>query len=402
MNKKAHYDFVIVGAGIIGLCVADEIIQKCGKKTSILVIEKEDKVAEHASGRNSGVVHAGIYYANDSLKAKFCLDGGKKLKEYCEEYGLVYNQCGKLIVTKNEDEENTLDHLYSRAIQNGANVELLDKSEIRDIDPNVLTYERAIWSPNTASILPIQVCRSLLDSLQTKGVSFLFDTKVCDVSLDNNYVTCHDGKKIHYGKLINAAGLYADKLAKACGIGADYCLLPFKGLYLVSKNDQVRLKTNVYPVPNVDYPFLGVHFTITGDGKTKIGPTALPAFWRENYQGVSRFSLNELISILSWYSKAYIGNYFHFRELVKTEVKYCFSSNLLKEAQKMLSLDLKKGEFVKTRPGIRAQLYHKHDKKLVNDFVVEKHNNTIHVLNAVSPAFTCAFSVAKHLIEEIV
>lgn len=390
------YDYLIIGAGIMGLTCAYEL-KKRYPETKVAIVEKEEGVAKHASGRNSGVIHAGIYYANDSLKARFCLEGGQLLKSYCQENDLHINPCGKLIVAKHEAELKPLHSHYQRAMANGATVELVDEKQVAEIDPAVVTYQQAIWSPQTASIMPVDVCLSLQKKCEQQGVSFYFKQTITDISPDKKQVKCQSGA-IEYGNLINCAGLYADKVAQWYGLSDDYLMMPFKGLYLVSDSPAVALRTNVYPVPDSAYPFLGVHFTITGEGKTKIGPTALPAFWREQYEWFSRFSLSELSQISAWYLKSFIRNDFQFRDLVKTEAKYLFRKKLLSEAQKLVRVDLSKAAFKTSRPGIRAQLYSKKERKLVNDFVIEQVGNSVHVMNAVSPAFTSAFAVARHIV----
>ena len=314
------------------------------------------------------------------------------------ENGIAVNHCGKLIVTQNQQEEAALDLLYQGAKNNGAKVSIIDQKEVAEIDPNVKTYQRAIWSPKTASLLPKEVCYKLYSILTDAGVDFLFSAKASSIDIHKRQI-CTANHTISYGKMINSSGLYADKIARFCGIGMDYALLPFKGLYLISQSDEIQLKTNVYPLPDSDYPFLGVHFTITGDGKTKVGPTALPALWREHYSRLNQFNLTEFCEITAWYVKSFALNSFGFRKLLKKEARYLIQSNLLKDAQKMVCFKLNKSQFSKSVPGIRAQLYNKRSKMLVDDFIVKSKQDTIHILNAVSPAFTSAFAVADYVIE---
>lgn len=395
MNK---HDYVIIGAGVIGLACAYELSES-DNSLNIAIIDKESKVAQHASGRNSGVIHAGIYYAQDSLKAKFCSEGNKSLRDFCKRYNIHVNECGKLIVAKNEQEHQRLSKLYQNARKNGASVSWLDKKEVTEIDDNVLTFEHAIWSPDTASIDPTQVCEKLQQLLLSRGVTFYMDTKVIGVDIKKNILTTTT-KAIQFSKLINAAGLYADKIAHYYGFAKQYQMLPFKGYYLIADSSYCPLRTNVYPVPDEKYPFLGVHFTITSRGSVKVGPTAVPALWKEQYKLLQKFSMRELCEVGVWYCKSYLRNDFGFRDLVAKEAQYLFRKKLLDDAQKLTKMPLNSKGFVRSRPGIRAQLFDKEKKLLVNDFIIQQKDNTLHILNAVSPAFTCAFSVSKHIVKE--
>ncbi|MDF1678695.1 MAG: L-2-hydroxyglutarate oxidase [Legionellaceae bacterium] len=396
---KNNYDYVIVGAGILGLTIAYELLEK-NNALRIAIFEKERDVALHASGLNSGVIHSGIYYGQDSFKAKFCLIGNEKLRAFCQDNRIDINSCGKLIVSKDASELARLEKLYENGLKNGAMLSLLDVKEMREIEPHAKTYERAIWSPNTASVMPKSVCKALQNILSSKGVIFYFGTKITQVDVTAKQLRSRQGDTYSFANLINCAGLYADKIAEYYGLSDNYLMMPFKGLYLVSQSPQISLKTNVYPVPNEAHPFLGVHFTITGDGKTKVGPTALPAFWREQYQPFGRFSYQEFSQIVRWYYKSYRYNHFNFRQLLSNEAKYVFKQNMLNEASRMVNLRLSKSVFKYTNPGIRAQLYDKQSNQLVTDFVFKKKKNSLHILNAVSPAFTSSFAIANYLIKE--
>ncbi|MDF2725150.1 MAG: fad dependent oxidoreductase, partial [Paenibacillus sp.] len=267
------YDYVIAGAGIIGLTIARELKRRY-PEAKIAVIEKESDVAKHASGRNSGVLHAGFYYTADSLKAKFTRDGNAAMKQYCEQNGLKINYCGKLVVASNEAEVKGLEELKRRAEKNGVELNWVSKEEMERIDPNVRSVEKALYSPNTASVDPVEVCQHMKADIMRSGVEMFFET---------GYVR-HNGKAIETSKatyecdyFINAAGLYADKIAQDYGFGTTYTIIPFKGIYLKYAKNKTDVQTNIYPVPDLKNPFLGVHFTKTVDGSIKIGPTAIPA-----------------------------------------------------------------------------------------------------------------------------
>ncbi|WP_417328582.1 L-2-hydroxyglutarate oxidase [Halarcobacter sp.] len=379
------YDYLIVGSGIIGMTIAYELKEK-EPSLKIAIIDKEEDVAKHASGRNSGVLHAGFYYTANSLKAKFTVDGNRLMKEFCKNNNIFVNETQKIVVAKNEEEVQGIYELQKRAEINGVETKIISEDEVSKIDPNIKTYKKALFSPNTASVDPKDVCFKLKDVLKEKGISFYFNTSFDDCNFKYKY-------------LINCAGAYADKIAQRFGLAKDYTLLPFKGIYLKYITNKSDIKTNIYPVPNLANPFLGVHYTITVDGSIKIGPTAIPAFWRENYKGLSNFKFKEMIEILYFETKLFIQNSFNFRKLAIEEMKNYQSHVFIQKAKDMVK---KIGDDFKPIPaGIRAQLLNKKTNELVQDFVLEHDKNSTHILNAVSPAFTCSFAFAKYVVSEI-
>jgi (S)-2-hydroxyglutarate dehydrogenase len=392
------YDFIIIGSGIIGLSMAHAIKNR-KKEARILILDKEPGEAKHASGRNSGVLHSGFYYTADSLKAKFTVEGNRAMKAYVKNKGLRLNPCGKLVVAQNEKELGQLDELFRRGQQNGSNVRLIDVSEVFDIDPNALTFKRALYSPDTATIDPKEVCASLKDDLLKTNVGFSFDTKYLGHTL--NIVQTNQGN-FEGGKIINCAGLYADRVAQDFGFGKRYTMVPFKGLYLIYTKNKTDVNVNIYPVPNLKNPFLGVHFTKTVDGGIKIGPTAIPAFWRENYDSKYGFSVNEIAETLFIESKLYITNAFNFRSLAHEEMRKASRNYFISLAQSLVEYIDPKGFTQWTEPGIRAQLLDKQTLSLIQDFVIEGDHKSVHVLNAVSPAFTCAFPFTQYVVDRYV
>ena len=372
---------LIVGAGIIGMSLAWELREK-NPSYEIIIIDKEPHEAFHASGKNSGILHAGFYYNTDSLKAKLTAEGNKLMKEFCYSHNIKVNETGKLVVAKNKEEVEILYELERRSKANQAGAYIITEEEAKKIDPNVKTYKYALYSPNTASVNPREVCRVLKNELEKKDVKFIFNMPF-------------EKFNESYDFLINAAGLYADKIAHYFGVGLDYTMLPFKGLYLKYKGED-KIKTQIYPVPNIKNPFLGVHFTLMADNTIKIGPTAIPAFWRENYT-FSRFNLEEFLEIISLEAKLFFKDKW-FRDLALEEIKYYIPSNLINAAKKLV--ENLRGEFKVYPPGIRAQLLDKKNHKLIMDFLVEKNENQIHILNAVSPAFTASFAFSKFVLKE--
>ncbi len=392
------YDYLIIGAGIIGLNIAKNLKERF-PNSNIIVLEKEKEVGMHSSGRNSGVLHAGFYYTANSLKAKFTKDGNTALKEFCKLRNLKINECKKVVVAQNKKELEGLEELKRRGDINEIELHWLDEQELDKLYPNIKTYKKALLCPSTANVNPKEVTQEFAKVIQEIGVELILNTKY--LSSSKNIIRTSKGD-YEAKKIINCAGLYADKIANDFGFCKDYVIIPFKGIYLKDKNNISQLKTNIYPVPNLDNPFLGVHFTLTVDNESKIGPTAIPAFWRENYKGFDNFSFEEFIQIIYYETKLFITNAFGFRTLAFAEVKkYNFS--YLKNLAKKLTKNMDdKGFDSWSRPGIRAQLLDKNTLELVQDFVVQSDKNSIHVLNAVSPAFTSSIPFANWVVEEYI
>ncbi len=388
-------DFLIIGAGIIGLSIAREIKKKY-PTSSVYILEKEADVAMHSSGRNSGVLHAGFYYTADSLKAKFCRDGNKALKAYCYENKLRINETGKVVVTKDESELAALFELEKRGKNNGVDVTIIDEKQLNEVDPNARTFRHALLSPTTATVDPTEVCHAIKNELESLGVQMRFNEGYYQ-RIEKNIIKTTKGHVFEAGKIINTAGLYADKIARDFGFSEKYTIIPFKGIYLKYTLPDKPIKTNIYPVPNLKNPFLGVHYTITVDGTIKIGPTSIPAFWRENYKGFDAFRGDELASILGWEARLFLSNAFGFRNLAFEEVRKYNRSFFVKQATVLVKQINEQGFTQWTKPGIRAQLLDKKTLELVQDFVIEGDDNSVHVLNAVSPAFTCSFPFAEYV-----
>ncbi len=393
-------DFLILGAGIIGLSVARELKHQ-NPGASVVILEKENQVARHSSGRNSGVLHAGFYYNADSLKAKFTRDGNFALRTYCKENNLKLNECKKVVVAKTESELVSLFELEKRGKRNGVEVKIINEKELNEIEPNAFTYQFALYSPTTATVDPVEINQHLARELKNKNVDIRYD-EAYQKNLGNNIILTSKGNRFEAGKVINTAGLYADKVAKDFGFSEKYTIIPFKGIYLKYSKADKPVKTNIYPVPNLKNPFLGVHYTVTVDGTVKIGPTSIPAFWRENYKGLDRLKPGELLSVLSWESRLFFTNAFGFRSLAFEEISKYNRNHFVKLAAKLVKKIDKKGFREWSKPGIRAQLLNKHTLELVQDFVVEGDKKSIHVLNAVSPAFTSSFPFAKWIVEKYV
>jgi L-2-hydroxyglutarate oxidase LhgO len=390
-------DFLVIGGGVIGLSIARELRRR-QPTACVMLIEKESSCGAHASGRNSGVLHAGFYYSPDSLKAKFTRLGNEQLTAYCEEKQIPINKCGKLVVAKDEGDLASLDELVRRGRANGIELHELKDAEAKQIEPRVKTYQRALFSPRTSTVNPLHVMDALRQDALRAGIQMHFDTVY--VGRNNRHVRTNKGL-IEAGYVVNAAGLYADKVAMDYGFSEKYRILPFKGLYLYSDEPPGSIRTNIYPVPDLRNPFLGVHFTITADGKAKIGPTAIPAFWRENYQGFSNFKLAELIEVAGRGLGLLAGAQFDYGRLAIEEIAK-YSRKKMVALASLLADGVKEEHYQKWgRPGIRAQLLDITKKKLEMDFVLEGDSRSMHVLNAVSPAFTCSLPFSNYVCDRI-
>jgi len=390
-------DVLIIGGGVIGLAIALELRRR-RPTARIVLIDKEPACGAHASGRNSGVLHAGFYYSADSLKARFCRDGNAALTAYCLERKLAINRCGKLVVATSADELPALRELHRRGMANGVTVTLIDADEARRIEPHVRTVDQALWSPTTSSVDPRAVMAALAVDAADAGISVR--TGVAYLRRDGDDVVTSAGR-LRPGLLVNAAGLYADRIAHDYGLAKHLRILPFKGLYLYSDAAPGALRTHIYPVPDLRFPFLGVHWTVTVDGHGKIGPTAMPAFWREQYGGLAGFRLGELIQVLSTEAGLLLHAGFDFRGLAWEEMKKYRLAYLVQQAQRLLD-GVDPAQCTHWgQPGIRAQLLDTQTRTLVTDFLIERDARSLHVLNAVSPAFTCALPFASWVCDQV-
>ena len=390
-------DFLIIGGGVIGINLALEAKRRYPGH-NVTLIEKEQKTGMHASGRNSGVLHAGFYYTADSLKAQLTRNGNQLLTDYCEQRKIRINRCGKLVVAQKENELAGLKELINRAKNNNVELHEISEKEAKEIEPRIKTFKNALFSPTTSSVDPQEVMNAFSQDAEQAGVKILNDTKY--IYHTQKQIVTSNGT-ISAGYAINAAGLYADTVARDFGFSQDYRILPFKGLYLYNNHKPTPLSTHVYPVPNLSNPFLGVHHTVTVNGSSKIGPTAIPCFWREHYKGLDNFSIKEFSEVVLRELGLFIRNDFEFRKLAWEELQKYYRPRIVHLASKLLS-GVRKEHYTKWgKPGIRAQLYDLKNRKLEMDFKYEGDKQSFHILNAVSPAFTCSISFSKYVFQKI-
>jgi L-2-hydroxyglutarate oxidase LhgO len=390
-------DCLILGGGIIGICVARELKRRF-PDADVTLLEKEIACGLHASGRNSGIIHAGFYYSADSLKAKLTRAGNQAMIDYCEVKQIPLNRCGKLVVAKDEDDLPRLDELLRRGVVNGVPLENVTEKEAREIEPRVKTHQRAIFSPSTASANPQRVIEEMIEDAKNDGITIR--TGVRYLRFRNGVVVTSQAS-FTAGHVVNAAGLYADKIALDFGFSERYRILPFKGLYLYSDEPPNAFRTNIYPVPDLRNPFLGVHFTVKEDGRVKIGPTAIPALWREQYRGFDNFKFGEFIEVLFREAGLMLSSTFDFQKLALEEVQKYSRPRLVALASK-LAHGVRPEHYRRWgEPGIRAQLLDIKNRKLEMDFVIEGDVHSTHLLNAVSPGWTCAIPFARYAVDQI-
>jgi len=392
-------DFVVVGAGIVGLTIAREV-QRRLSNSRVVILEKESAIGLHASGRNSGVLHSGIYYDAGTSKARICAQGGRELAAYCVEHGLPISRCGKVIVPGRDGEDSQLDLLLERAQANGARAALIDERQLSAVEPEATTRTgRALHCPDTAVVDPQAILVNLHQALVAGGVDVMFGRAADRIDVRRGVVMA-GGRVINFGHLFNAAGLQADRIAHACGAGLRYAILPFKGRYYrLLPEAGLRIRGLIYPVPDLRVPFLGIHFTRRIDGEVDVGPTAAPALGRENYEGVEGISLGEAARITARLLGQYVRNQQDFRKFAHGEALRSLKSRFTAGAQALVPRLRTNHLGGRSKVGIRAQLLDRQTHQLVMDFVIEPGERSTHVLNAVSPAFTSAFAFARLVVD---
>ncbi len=393
-------EILIVGSGMVGMSLAHQLKKK-SISNKITIIEKELDIGKHSSGRNSGVLHAGVYYKPNSLKAKVCIEGAKMLKSWVKDNDLSIYNCGKIIVPQEKFLDSQLDILYERGKTNGANIQFISSQELEKKIPFSRTASgRALWSPETSVVNPIEILKKLEFKLNQLDVELLKGIKIHKIDSINKNVFIGNNKKISYEYLFNCAGLNSIEIAKYFDIAENYILIPFKGLYWELKPDSpFKIKTNLYPVPDINIPFLGVHFTPScGSSKVTIGPTATLALGKENYEGLKNIEIAKLFRNISIISYQYLKNNNGFRNYVHEQLPLGFEPFLINSAKKLIPNIKKEHISFSKKVGIRSQLFDKKDNKLVDDFLCVNTSNSTHILNAISPAFTASFALANLII----
>jgi L-2-hydroxyglutarate oxidase len=392
-------DVLIIGSGVVGLSTGIALLES-RPSLKVIIADKEKDLGLHASGRNSGVLHAGFYYSPDSLKAKFCRDGNFELRKLAKKYGVPIKDVGKVVVARNEDEDSRLSKLFERGIANGVELEIHPEEKLKDFEPLAITHNRFMWSPNTGISDSIAIVRAMCDKFLSLGGEIQFDAKVN--LLENNGEIIDSSNLFGFKHVVNAAGAQADRISRSVGVGSEYAMLPFMGVYRATSDKNLPLKRLVYPVPHPINPFLGVHFTLTIDGKVKIGPTAIPITGREQYSFTEGWSGSDFVQAFKGMKSLVTGDSHDFGAILKSEWPKVIQRMLVKESTNLVPSALGVRNWHRKPPGIRAQLVHLPTGKLEQDFIVTSESNATHVLNAVSPGWTSSIPFGRHVTDYFV
>jgi (S)-2-hydroxyglutarate dehydrogenase len=399
-DDRAMADQVVgvVGGGIVGLAVAREVLRR-RPGTEVVVLEREDRLAAHQTGRNSGVVHAGLYYRPGSLKAELCARGRALVRDYCAEHALPYDECGKLVVAVDRDEMARFDALERTARENGVpRLRRLDAREIREVEPHAVGLA-ALHSPHTAITDFAAIARSLGAEIEGAGGRVLLSTGVTGVRRRDGRVELAAGSRTYVvDRLVVCGGLESDRLGEMVGGPAAPRIVPFRGEYLrVAAAKQEHVRGMVYPVPDPRYPFLGVHFTRLVDGGLEVGPNAFLALSRRGY-GRGSFDARDLASTLAWPGSWRFAAQ-HWRTGVG-ELRGVLSTRAYLRAAQRYVPDIGPADVRRARLGLRAQAVER-DGSLVDDFVIHQEDGITSVRNAPSPAATSSLAIAEHVVDRM-
>jgi L-2-hydroxyglutarate oxidase len=390
-------DVLVIGGGVIGLSIGIALLES-KPSLKVIIAEKEKSLGLHASGRNSGVLHAGFYYSPDSLKAKFCREGNQELRKVAKKHGISVRDVGKVVVARNADENNRLDILFERGIQNGVDIELKTSDELKLLEPLAVTHERFLWSPTTGVSDPKAINAALLQDFISLGGKIDFYVKVKLIQKNSEIID--EANQYEAKHFINSAGAQSDRIARRVGVGLEYAMLPFMGVYRATEEKNLPLQRLVYPVPHPINPFLGVHFTLTVDHKVKIGPTAIPIAGREQYSFTEGWSASDVGQAIRGMKSLIVGDSHDLKAILKTEWPKVLENRLVKESRDLVPTANQVKKWEKKPPGIRAQLVHLPSGKLEQDFVVQSVDNSTHILNAVSPGWTSAIPFSRWIINQ--
>ena len=389
-----RHDVAIIGGGILGLATARALGERA-PRARLVILEKETRLATHQTGHNSGVIHSGIYYKPGSYKARLCVEGARLMSEYCAEQGIRVERCGKVIVATSPPELPRLQTLYERGVANGVpGLAMLDADGLRELEPHAAAL-RAIHSPHTAIVDYGEVSAAFARELAGRGVAIQTGTAVRAIARDGEGLVLETSRgEVRAKRLVNCAGLYSDVVARMAGAAPDVRIIPFRGEYYMIRPDRRDLVRGlIYPVPDPDFPFLGVHFTRTVHGEVEAGPNAVLAFAREGYRfGTVR--PGELAGTLTYpgfwaMARKYwrTGTYEMYRSLSKAA--------FVRALQRLVPV-LRPEDITRGGAGVRAQAVTR-EGALVDDFRIVGGADAIHVLNAPSPAATASLAIGRHI-----
>ena len=391
------YDFAIIGGGIVGLSIGMKLSQSY-PEASILVLEKENQWAAHQTGNNSGVIHSGIYYKPGSFKAKFSRDGCRSMVEFCQEYNIDHEVCGKVIVATDSLELPRLEKLYQRGLENNIEVKRISPEEVKEFEPHVNSVG-GIYVASTGIVNYKQVCLKYAQIIAEGGGDLRLNTKVQKILTRGNSQVLETNNGVFEANfIVNCAGLYSDRVAKLGHVNPQAKIVPFRGEYYeLTPEKRYLVKGLIYPVPNPDFPFLGVHFTRMIDGSVHAGPNAVLSLKREGYKK-SDFNLRDFAEVM-----AYPGFWKlaakHADEGIKEIIRSFSKAAFVQSLQKLIP-EVQAQDVIPTHAGVRAQAL-MGDGKLVDDFLIVQGQNSIHVCNAPSPAATSSLEIGKAIVERI-
>lgn len=391
------YDFTIIGGGIVGLSTGMALTKKF-PHAKIAIIEKENELAHHQTGHNSGVIHSGIYYKPGSFKARFAKEGNAAMVKFCEENGIAYDMCGKVIVATEKEELPLLHNLYERGIQNGLDISKIDQGELAEIEPHVKGLG-AIRVPSCGIADYKGVSYALAHYIKERGGEVHVGTKAERIYDKKDIVTIETNKGEFATRfMINCAGLHSDRIAKKSGLITDMKIVPFRGEYYELIPERRHLvKHLIYPVPNPDFPFLGVHFTRMINGEVHAGPNAVLSFKREGYTKKD-FNLKDFMETMTYagFWKMAMPN---MKEGMKEMVRSFSKQSFLKSLQRLIP-DLTEKDIVPTHAGVRAQAITANGN-MVDDFCIITGINAMHICNAPSPAATASLKIGEAIADQI-
>jgi len=391
------HDYVIIGGGIVGLATAMAVGKK-HPKASTLVLEKEQDLAQHQTGRNSGVIHSGIYYKPGSLKARFAREGNRSMVEFCRERGIKHDVCGKVIVATKASELPLLESLFQRGLDHRLAVARLAPEQVQEIEPHVRCLA-GVRVPSTGIVNYREVSAKYVELIKLQGGTVQTGTRVDRLREVNGIQVIETSHgEFEAGFVINCAGLFSDRVARFGGLDPGVKIVPFRGEYYeLIPNKRHLVKTLIYPVPNPDFPFLGLHFTRMIDGSVHAGPNAVLAFRREGYEKAD-FNLRDFCETLTYRGFWKLARK-HFREGMR-EIYRSFSKAAFVRSLQQLIPEIEPADLIPCKAGVRAQAL-LNDGRLVDDFLMIRGHNALHVCNAPSPAATASLEIAKTIVAQI-
>jgi L-2-hydroxyglutarate oxidase len=401
MQRKGgeRFGVCIAGGGVLGCAVARALLQR-QPHLSLCLLEKEADTGLHQSGRNSGVVHAGYNQKPGSLKARFVVEGSRRLRQFCREHSVALKEDGILVLARNESEAATLQTLYERGQANGAQVQLVEKADIAAFEPEA-AGRAALWAKEGASFDARGYVRALRQEAVCQGAEVRVSAAVTGLEEQADGVVVRTARGNLLARVfVNAAGLHADRLAARLGVGQEYRIVPFRGYYseLIPER-RALVRAHIYPCPDLNFPFLGVHLSRTFDDRVLVGPGAALALGREAYE-ISNLQASDVLEMLAFSGFWRLLTRPEFRGLLRQEWKKSLSPAAVAAEARQLVPAARPEDLMPSRAGIRAQLVAR-DGRLVEDLVVETTPRSVHILNAVSPALTCSLPFADHIAAQV-